>query len=258
MIVEKIKFITQELPSLERELETKNINLRDLLSEEKKLTQAIAKTDSFEDLEKLIVEFNEKYRRKGEYENIIQQLTEVETDLNLLSKQLESIDDQLFSDDFEQIVKNQRNKFNSYFALISKELYGEQYALNYEIVTNKKNQKLYKFSTFNVDTPNISSGKRQGEISCFDIAYILFADDENIPCLHFILNDKKELMDGRQLVKISDLVNKSNLQFVTSILRDKLPEELNKEEYFVLKLSQTDKLFRIKKQGLDTEEYRVQ
>ena len=245
MIVEKIKFITQELPSLERELETKNIKLRDLLSEEKKLTQVIAKTDSFEDLEKLIAELNEKYRRKGEYENVIQQLAEIEIDLNTLNKQLESIDEQLFSDDFEQIVKNQRDKFNSYFASISNELYGEQYALNYEIITNKKNQKLYKFSTFNVNTPNISSGKRQGEISCFDIAYILFADDENIPCLHFVLNDKKELMDGRQLVKISDLVNRSNMQFVTSILRDKLPDELNRDEYIILKLSQNDKLFRI-------------
>lgn len=30
-----------------------------------------------------------------------------------------------------------------------------------------------------------------GEISCFDIAYTMFADDMNIPCVHFLLNDKK-------------------------------------------------------------------
>jgi len=38
----------------------------------------------------------------------------------------------------------------------------------------------------------------------------------------------------------------NDIQFVASILKDKLPEEINKEEYFVVKLSQTDKLFRIK------------
>ncbi|MBU1766740.1 MAG: DUF2326 domain-containing protein, partial [Candidatus Omnitrophica bacterium] len=128
------------------------------------------------------------------------------------------------------------------FASISNDLYGEKYALKYDIVTNKKNQRLYKFSAFNA---NIGSGKKQGEISCFDIAYTLFADEENIPCLHFLLNDKKELMHDNQLVKIAELVNQNKIQFVASILKDKLPEELNNEDYFVVKLSQKDKLFRI-------------
>ena len=92
---------------------------------------------------------------------------------------------------------------------------------------------------------NFSSGKKQGEISCFDIAYTLFADEENIPCFHFLLNDKKELMHDNQLLKIAHLVNNKGIQFVASILKDKLPEELNREEYFVVKLSQRDKLFKI-------------
>jgi hypothetical protein len=108
----------------------------------------------------------------------------------------------------------------------------------------KKNQRIYKFSAFNT---NLSSGKKQGEISCFDIAYTLFADEENIPCLHFLLNDKKELMHDNQLVKIAEFVNKNNIQFVASILKDKLPAILNNEEYFIVRLSQEDKLFRIEK-----------
>jgi uncharacterized protein YydD (DUF2326 family) len=245
MVIEKVRFITQELPTLESSVKAKQSFLQNLLSEEKKLTALISKSDSFEDLEKLIAELNEKFRKKGEYENIIQQLNEVEKELENLNSRLEKIDDELFSDDFEQVVKTQRDKFNQYFAAISSELYDEKYALNYDIIRNTKGQKLYKFSTFNVDNPNLSSGKKQGEISCFDIAYILFADDENIPCFHFVLNDKKELMHDNQLVKIAETVNKNNIQFVAAILKDKLPLELDKEEYFVLKLSQADKLFRI-------------
>ena len=101
---------------------------------------------------------------------------------------------------------------------------------------------MYKFNSFNT---NLSSGKKQGEISCFDIAYCLFADSEHIPCLHFLLNDKKELMDDKQLVKIANFVNRNNIQFVASILKDKLPDEINKDEYIVVKLSQNDKLFKI-------------
>lgn len=242
MIVEKAKFITKELPSLENSIAEKNESLKKLLSEEKKLASVISKSESFEELELLIIEMNEKFRKKGEYENVIQQLEEVENNMKDYNKQLTEIDDELFSDDFEQVVKTQLNKFNKYFAAISNNLYGEQYALKYDIVTNRKNQRLYKFNAFNT---NLSSGKKQGEISCFDIAYTLFADEENIPCLHFLLNDKKELMHDNQLVKIADFVNKNNIQFVASILKDKLPEELNEEKYFVVKLSQANKLFKI-------------
>lgn len=243
MIGEKVKFITKELPAIEKSIDDQNNTLKRLLENEKKFTFEISKSDSFEELENIIAQLTEKYRKKGEYESIIQQLSEVESNLKAFNTQLTEIDNELFSDSFEQIVKTQLYKFNIHFASISNELYGEQYAVKYDITTNSKRQRLYKFSAFNA---NMSSGKKQGEISCFDLAYTLFADEENIPCLHFLLNDKKELMHDNQLVKISEFVNKNNIQFIASILKDKLPAELDKDEYFVVKLSQTDKLFRIK------------
>lgn len=242
MIIEKVKFIKKELPNLDINIQSKRDFLKKLLSDESSLSASITKSDSFEDLEKLIIELTENYRKKGEYETIISQLEEVENNIKDYTKKLNEIDDELFSDNFELIIKNQLNKFNKHFASISNILYGEEYAIKYDISINKKNQRLYKFSAFNT---NLSSGKKQGEISCFDIAYTLFADDEKIPCLHFLLNDKKELMHDNQLVKIAELVNQKNIQFVASILKDKLPEELNNEDFFILKLSQNDKLFRI-------------
>ena len=242
MITQKIDFISKELPAIETDIEHRNSILKKLLDDEKRLSNIISKSDSFEELEDLIIELNEKFQKKGEYENIIQLLEEVENNIKEYNKQLKEIDDELFSDQFEQTVKAQLKKFNKYFAAISTELYGEQYALKYDIVTNNKGQRLYKFNAFNT---NLSSGKKQGEISCFDIAYIMFADAEGMPTLHFLLNDKKELMHDNQLVKIAEFVNKNNIQFVASILKDKLPDELNKDEYFVVKLSDTDKLFKV-------------
>ena len=242
MTEEKIKFITKELPDLNKIISSRENDLKTLLSEEERISLLISKSDSYEDLEELISQLNEQFRKKGEYESVIQQLEEVETNLKKFTRDMGLIDDELFSETFEQTVKEQLNKFNKHFSSISNRLYGEQYALKYDIVTNKNGQKLYKFSSFNT---NLSSGKKQGEISCFDIAYILFADEENIPCLHFILNDKKELMHDNQLVKIAEIVNTENIQFVASILKDKLPSSLNNEDLFVVKLSQDDKLFRI-------------
>jgi uncharacterized protein YydD (DUF2326 family) len=245
MLVEKIKFITQELPTLTNNLSSKNNDIKNLLQQEQTLALLISKSDTYEDLEKLIGELNEKFKKKGELETTIQQLLVVEEEIKKLQQSVNNIDSELFSDNFEQIVKQRKDKFNEFFAAISSDLYGEQYALNYNIITNKKNEKLYKFTTFNIEKPNLSSGKKQGEISCFDMAYICFADQQHIPCLHFILNDKKELMHDNQLVKIAQFANNSDIQFVASILKGKLPEELNKEEFFILKLSSTDKLFRI-------------
>ncbi len=242
MIFEKKKFISNELPTIESEIKRHNKKLNILLKKEAELSLIISKSDSFEELEVLIGELNEKYRLKGEYENVVQQLNEVESNLESYNETLKSINDELFSDDFETTVKTQLNKFNKHFASVSELLYNEKYALKYDKVKNIKGQRLYKFSAFNT---NFSSGKKQGEISCFDIAYTFFADEENIPCMHFILNDKKELMHGNQLVKIADLANKNEIQFVASILKDKLPDELNIVEYFIVELSEDNKLFQI-------------
>ena len=242
MIVEKLKFITEDLPFLNEKIKLENIELNKLLEKEKIISKKISKSDSFEELEKTITNINEKYRLKGEYENTISYINEVEENIKRLKNELSNIDNYLFSNEFKKVLKLQITKFNKFFSAISNELYGESYVLGFSEETNKKNQTFYKFSSFNL---NMSSGKKQGEILCFDLAYILFADSEKIPCLHFLLNDKKELMHDNQLLKVADFVKKNNIQLVISILKDKLPEELVDKSNMIVELSQNKKLFRI-------------
>ena len=242
MIVEKLKFITEDLPSLNEKIKLENIELNKLLEEEKTMSKKIAKSASFEELEKTITNINEKYRLKGEYENTISYINEVEENIKRLKNELSNIDNYLFSNEFKELLKLQIKKFNKFFSTVSNELYGESYVLGFSEETNKKNQTIYKFSSFNL---NISSGKKQGEILCFDLAYILFADSEKIPCLHFLLNDKKELMHDNQLLKVADFVKKNNIQLIISILKDKLPENLVDKSNRIIELSQNKKLFRI-------------
>lgn len=244
MIIEKINFVTKELPSLIQRIESEKDIMRELLEREKMLASQISKSNSFEDLEKIIAQTNEKYRLKGEYETIISQIEEVDDNIENLEKELKTIDDVLYSADFEERLKKQITKFNKRFSEISNELYGEKYALKFDKEFNKKtNNPIYKFSAFNL---NMSSGKKQGEILCFDLAYIKFADEEKIPCLHFLLNDKKELMHDNQLLKVADFVEQNQTQLVISILKDKLPDGLAEKSNIVVELSQEDKLFRIK------------
>lgn len=242
MLIEKARYISAELPSLEEKLKSENSSLVDLLAKEKLLSERISKSDSFAELEKIIGDLNEKHRIKGEYESIISQLEDAEENIMNYSTELQEIDSLLFSHDFENVLKTQIKKFNKHFSSISNELYGEKYALKYDKVTNKKGQQVYQFSSFNL---NMSSGKKQGEILCFDLAYIAFADEEGLPCLHFLLNDKKELMHDNQLNRVAEYVKDKDVQLVISILKDKLPDGLIQKSNVVVELSQNSKLFKM-------------
>lgn len=242
MIVEKVKYIAEGLPEINEKIVFYKQRLQELTQQEKTLTQKVFKGDSFEELECIISELNEKYRSKGEYESIVSQITEAENNIVLIDEKIAEIDEFLFSNDFESIVKKQLMKFNRYFASISQELYGERYALTYEKIKDKKDRQYYKFKAFNA---NMSSGKKQGEILCFDLAHILFSHDEQIPCMSFLLNDKKELMHDNQLIKVADYISDKDIQLVISILKDKLPSTIMEKSHIVVELSQKEKLFKI-------------
>ncbi|WJD83632.1 DUF2326 domain-containing protein [Priestia megaterium] len=243
MILEKIRYITQDLPSLEREIEEYRQQLEKELAIEKYLANKLSTSDTFSDLENIISELTNNHKKLGELENSMSQIKTSEENIRQINEEIKLLDGNRFSSEFQDLLKDQLKKFNKYFKEVSKELYGEEYGITFKVREDGKTKQLfYDFECFNLNT---SSGKKQGEILCFDIAYILFARDENIPTLDFILNDKKELMHGNQLLKVNDFAWKNNIQLVFSILKDKIPENLNNNRHIVLRLSETDKLFRI-------------
>jgi uncharacterized protein YydD (DUF2326 family) len=241
MVDAKVRFIEKDLPDLQSRLQKLSEDLRSLETREVELNSRIVQGDLFVDLEHTLVELNDLHQKKGEYESVIAQLDEVEDKLGELNSDLAKIDEGLFSVDSRKTIQDQLNKFNRHFSNVSFELYGERYAVKFD-EKEWKGRRVYEFTAFNT---NFSTGKKQGEITCFDIAYTLFADEEDIPCMHFLLNDKKELMHGNQLLKIGSYVASKNIQMVTSILRDKLPNDLVDKKNIILELSQREKLFRI-------------
>jgi uncharacterized protein YydD (DUF2326 family) len=255
MIEEKARYIAKDLPRIDDEIAHRQSEIAALAALEHTYAKEIADSGAIGELEHVINALNECYRRKGTYEKGIDLIAKAQGKIREMDEQLSTIEAQMFSQDAHDRLQQQLSAFNRNFSTISRELYREDYALAAERVTTPRNgQLVYQFSTFN--TNNFSSGKKQGEITCFDIAYTLFADEQRIPCYHFLLNDKKELMHDNQLARIGVLVDRlsNHVQFVASILRDKLPPELNEERFVVVKLSQDEKLFRIENQGQEPAE----
>ena len=239
MVANKGKFANSALKQLRENLAKKGSKLSNLLSKEQQLSEVVTQSDTYDDLEYLINEINLKYQRKGELESKIEQIEAIVKKIARLKLKEKEISNDMYTDEFRKKLQDKLDIFNQYFSQVSRKLYNEEYLVKFDF---DEKRKIYTFSSLNA---NLSSGKKMGEISCFDIAYTKFADSQEIPCLHFLLNDKKELMSDNQLVDIAEEVEECGIQFVASILRDKLPVQLNDEKYFVLKLSQQEKLFKI-------------
>lgn len=93
---------------------------------------------------------------------------------------------------------------------------------------------------------NPSTGKKKGQIAAFDFAYILFAEEINIEYINFIMHDQLENIHDNQLSTIlMDLSNSIDCQFILPIVKDKLPEDIDVNDYIILKLSENEKLFKI-------------
>ena len=92
---------------------------------------------------------------------------------------------------------------------------------------------------------NPSTGKKKGQIAAFDFAYIQFADELNIKCLHFIMHDQLENIHDNQFNSMIEVANNLNGQYIVPILRDKVPSNIDVSKYQVLSLSEDNKLFKV-------------
>ena len=128
MVENKIIFITSELPTLEADIKDLRRRLKELLEKEDSLTKKVVKSDTYDDLETIINELNEKFQQKGEYENIISQIEMVENSISEIQADLRRIDENQFSESFKDGVQKKIDKFNLFFSSISKRLYNEEYA----------------------------------------------------------------------------------------------------------------------------------
>lgn len=57
-------------------------------------------------------------------------MEDVDTNIKQYREELDEIDQKIFTDDFEDTVKNQINKFNVFFSEVSKKLYVKHMLLN--------------------------------------------------------------------------------------------------------------------------------
>jgi uncharacterized protein YydD (DUF2326 family) len=237
LISEKLEYITKELPELEQKLQSLRADLNKLRNQEYELTAIIQKSGVAEDLEEIVTELNKQFERKGNLEEQKRFWEASNEKLERISNELNLINDDITSND--DLIKSRVTQFNRYFTKMSEVLYDENY-----ILTPIKKEVGYDLIVTNIEG-NPSTGKKKGQIAAFDFAYIQFADNLDIRCLHFILHDQLENIHDNQLNTLVEVANSINGQYIVPILRDKIPTNINISQYEILSLSQDNKLFKI-------------
>ena len=240
MLNEKREFMLQELPEIEHQLEENNRTWAELASKEQLLSEGLQKKGLMEELEIIVKKLRDADKEKARYEALQAQWENSQEKINEYENELEKINEGI--DSLAELVQSRTAKFNDYFSEISSELYDE-----YFILSCDKNEKTgaYELSIDPV-IGNPGTGKKKGEIMAFDLAYIQFADAMDIECLHFVLHDQIETVHDNQIsTLLTNIVERVNVQLVLPVLNDKLPSDIDTEQYTILELSQSSKLFGV-------------
>jgi uncharacterized protein YydD (DUF2326 family) len=240
MIKNKITFLERDLPDINtkiKETEQKITQYSDRAAELEESLKAILSLDAFE---RIVAELQSQSETKGELAAKIEQIKQANESVSKLRRQLEESSVSIYCDEFKSELQESIFEFNRYFSKFSKEIYGEEYLVSVDGKEDSQRKMYYEFITFN---NNFSSGKKMGEILSFDMAYVSYAKEKKIPCLQFIINDKKELMDINQIEKASGIAKEYSMQLIFSLLSDKLSDKPELNDFVRLRLSQDDKLF---------------
>lgn len=238
MIQEKIDFISQDLEQLDDELFTNKQSLTHFLSIEEQLSIDLKKSGAVEELQDIISELNSFYEQKGKlteqqsvWEKSNKELEKIEKALNKMSSEVESKD---------ILIQEKIADFNKIFSKFSSKLDGI-----HSLLSAESEKGTYKFSITNIEG-NPGTGTKKSQMASFDLSYIAFADENEIPCLHFVLQDQIENVHANQITNLfTELVNQVNCQYVLPVLRDKLPPNIDISHLEVLSLSNKDKFFRL-------------
>lgn len=243
MVKNKLAYITKELPDLsrqERELKRMLHQFEEAANQFKSLFQKEKTLVTLERINHDLQTQIERHARLSEQKRIWDTCV---SETNRLKAQSEKYAEK--SKSLNEQIDDNLQRLNKILKRISLELYGEQYKLVRREVDDKgKPLEFLQFEILGVTT-NPGTGEKKGQITAFDLAYIEYAEEMDIPHLNFILHDQIENIDGRQIVTILEkLVPTINCQYVAPILRDKVPPGIDLGRYTIIELSKEDKLFK--------------
>lgn len=220
-------------------------------------------------------QYDETLEKKAEIEEQIKILSENKISLQLASKFNEIADKlAIVNQDLGKNIqlKEQYDKYQQSLASLEKELskypdtknmhkifdenltaFNLIFASVYDKMFDKKASNIYSDDVVGVkletDKEKSGTGEQIGEVVAFDLSYMIFTHEKNISYPRFQIQDRLEMTDIKpKSIAFNDIIPKSNCQYIIATLNSSIAEGMGKDfldKNTILKLSQTDKLFKI-------------
>ncbi|ECY4677349.1 DUF2326 domain-containing protein [Salmonella enterica subsp. enterica serovar Livingstone] len=242
VIKNKINFLESELLKKKEEIESINEKINGFHEQESSLFRTIKEPETLKSINQL---FNKLTELRENLASIESNLTRI-NDTNALIKSLEDSQEQLLLEIELAVQGLEKNieVFNEFFGDLTKEIYGERYIFDLSFDVDKGR------CNFDIScvTPNSNGGKKKGEITAFDLAYIKFVDKVKLKRATFVIHDSIEDVDVNQIRDIFFEANNINGQYIVSILSDKFSEDTDLKMMMnnsILELSSTNKFFKV-------------
>ncbi|WKR78148.1 DUF2326 domain-containing protein [Escherichia coli] len=242
IIKNKISFLESEVLKKKDEIDTVIKKINDLHEQESSLFRTIKEPETLKSINQLFNKLTELRENLASIESNLSRIN----DTNALIKSLEDSREKLLLEIELAVQGLEKNIeiFNEFFGDLTKEIYGERYIfdLSFDVDKGKCN--------FDIScvTPNSNGGKKKGEITAFDLAYIKFVDKIKLKRPTFVIHDSIEDVDVNQIRDIFFEANNINGQYIVSILSDKFSEDADMKMMMsnsILELSSTNKFFKV-------------
>lgn len=242
VIKNRINFLESELLKKKEEIESINEKINGFHEQESSLFRTIKEPETLKSINQL---FNKLTELRENLASIESNLTRI-NDTNALIKSLEDSREKLLLEIELAVQGLEKNieVFNEFFGDLTKEIYGERYIFDLSFDVDKGR------CNFDIScvTPNSNGGKKKGEITAFDLAYIKFVDKVKLKRATFVIHDSIEDVDVNQIRDIFFEANNINGQYIVSILSDKFSEDTDLKMMMnnsILELSSTNKFFKV-------------
>lgn len=235
------KLIENKREYLKNIINKNSDNLNALEADKKKLVTenknfiALIQDDRIDDYNTLMNELSQRDKEISDREAMKTALTNYDKKIETIKQELDELPN---VDDYE----NKMTSFNKYFMKYAQQINGERPVLTYIDNLNKFPLEINKIS-------GTSTGTRKSLIAAYDLAYQSFAAEQNKIIPNFIIHDVMENIESDNLLRIVQLAESTKTQYIVAILQENLSlaleDDKEKEKYEILKLSDTDKLFKI-------------
>ena len=242
MINNQIDYLTSSIEKYTSLIEEKEKIRLGYINEYNEHLSILGKSGSLAEYNKLNEEISQKSIKYGEINSIIETLRSYTNIVEGYQKKLDAVNERINSL-LPDLDKN-LNIFNKYFSEYASKLSGNQDKLYTLFYTKKKD--IYKFLIKNFDA-NSGSGFKQAMVIAFDLAYMSFTNELGLIRPHFITQDKVEVIDKTNLEALFSIANNINGQLIVPVIWDKFGNDSKINDNCILKLSSTDKFFKIEK-----------